>query len=218
MSKYVEDWSKYPNFRKEEFRCKCGKCDGYGNGIATTLVETMQNLRTKYGKAINISSGYRCKEHNQVVGGSSTSKHMQGLACDFYFQDGSLASQDLRMKIVNELKQTPYYHYSYCNYDGSHPNMGSAIHIDTLLVDVNNETIVNDNDNNNITIGDTIIDNSINIGDTIIDSGDNQDENDKANSDNIDEKDIDEKLKFWKKVGIYLIKILKKVISFFLKG
>lgn len=40
MSKYVLDheWgTKYPNFKKSEFKCPCGNCNGYGEGIATTL-------------------------------------------------------------------------------------------------------------------------------------------------------------------------------------
>mgnify|MGYP003287851762 CR=1 FL=1 len=33
MFKYVQDneWgTKYPNFKKSEFKCPCGKCNGYG--------------------------------------------------------------------------------------------------------------------------------------------------------------------------------------------
>ena len=53
MSKYVQDneWgAKYPSFKKSEFKCSCGKCNGYGNGIASTLVQTLQDLRNKHGK------------------------------------------------------------------------------------------------------------------------------------------------------------------------
>ena len=133
MSKYVTDWSKYPNFDEWEFRCPC--CGSVGNGIATTLVDALQDLRNKTGKAITISSGYRCSKRNKAVGGVSNSKHLYGMAADFYFNDGSLADQNKRIALVNELKQLTYYNYAYCNVNGNYKNMGSAIHLDTKLVD-----------------------------------------------------------------------------------
>ena len=135
MGKYVLDseWgTKYPNFKKAEFKCPCGKCNGYGNGIATTLVETLQELRNKYGK-LQITSGYRCPAHNKAVGGSTNSKHTKGQAADFYL-DG-FNNQSNRVNMVNELKKTKYYNYSYTNVNGNHPNMGNVVHLDTKLED-----------------------------------------------------------------------------------
>lgn len=135
MGKYVLDseWgTKYPNFKKSEFKCPCGRCDGYGNGIASSLLVTLQKLRDKYGK-LQITSGYRCESYNKKVGGSTNSKHMKGQAADFYI-DG-FNSQSKRVDMVNELKQTEYYNYSYCNVNGNYPNMGNVVHIDTKLVD-----------------------------------------------------------------------------------
>ncbi len=34
-----------------------------------------------------ISSGYRCPALNKAVGGSDTSQHMKGEACDIYVED-----------------------------------------------------------------------------------------------------------------------------------
>ena len=135
MGKYVLDseWgTKYPNFKKAEFKCPCGKCDGYGDGIASSLLVTLQNLRDKYG-AVKITSGYRCTSHNKEVGGSTNSKHTKGQAADFYL-DG-FNSQAKRVDIVNELKETEYYNYSYTNVNGNHPNMGNVVHVDTKLAD-----------------------------------------------------------------------------------
>lgn len=133
MSKYVleSEWkTKYKNFDEKEFRCKCGKCNGYGDGINSNVVYACQYLRDKYKVAINISSGYRCETHNKRVGGSKGSKHMIGCACDFYFADGSFKSETKRKKIMNEIRKLPYFRYTYCNINGSHPNMGTAIHMD----------------------------------------------------------------------------------------
>ena len=140
MGKYVLDseWgTKYPNFKKAEFKCPCGKCDGYGDGIASSLLVTLQNLRDKYG-AVKITSGYRCTSHNKEVGGSTNSKHTKGQAADFYI-DG-FNSQSKRVDMVNELKKTEYYNYSYTNVNGNHPNMGNVVHVDTKLVDPEEDT------------------------------------------------------------------------------
>ena len=136
MSKYVQDneWGvKYKNFRKTEFKCPC--CGGYGVGIASSLVANLQKLRDKYG-AVNITSGYRCPTWNRKVGGDYNSAHLKGQAADFYFASGLLANQSKRVAVVNEIKGMPNYHWSYCNVNGNHPNMGSAIHMDTNLVDM----------------------------------------------------------------------------------
>lgn len=146
MGKYVLDseWgTKYPNFKKAEFKCPCGKCNGYGNGIATTLVETLQELRNKYGK-LQITSGYRCPAHNKAVGGSTNSKHTKGQAADFYLN--GFNNQSNRVNMVNELKKTKYYNYSYTNVNGNHPNMGNVVHLDTKLEDTDDayKTFVRD--------------------------------------------------------------------------
>lgn len=39
-------------------------------------------LREKYGKPIYVNSGYRSRNLNKAVGGSSTSQHLLGLAAD----------------------------------------------------------------------------------------------------------------------------------------
>ena len=47
-----------------------------------SLCGVLQNIRDKYGKPININSGYRCPKLNSKVGGSKTSQHMNGSAAD----------------------------------------------------------------------------------------------------------------------------------------
>jgi hypothetical protein len=42
----------------------------------------LQPLRDKYGKSINITSGYRSPKLNKAIGGSSTSSHCFGQAAD----------------------------------------------------------------------------------------------------------------------------------------
>lgn len=44
--------------------------------------EVLQVIRDYYGKAVVVSSGYRCLELNAAVGGSQTSQHSYGEAAD----------------------------------------------------------------------------------------------------------------------------------------
>lgn len=48
------------------------------------IAQTMEDVRTALGgKPIIITSGFRCSALNKLVGSKPTSKHVQGLACDF---------------------------------------------------------------------------------------------------------------------------------------
>lgn len=52
------------------------------NNIVGLVTSIVQPLRTAWEKPLKITSGYRCPELNKRVGGSSTSAHLKGLACD----------------------------------------------------------------------------------------------------------------------------------------
>jgi len=72
------NWDDYPNFTEDEFRCPC--C-----GAATMsklLMDTLQHLRTIYGKGITIShgGGFRCLVYNKSIGGGAP--HPTGKAAD----------------------------------------------------------------------------------------------------------------------------------------
>jgi|SRR3972149_4433512 len=45
--------------------------------------ELMEQIRTLLNFPITITSGYRCSAVNKLLGSKATSKHVQGLACDF---------------------------------------------------------------------------------------------------------------------------------------
>ena len=42
----------------------------------------VRTIEAHVGQPLVINSGYRCPKHNQAVGGSPTSSHLKGLACD----------------------------------------------------------------------------------------------------------------------------------------
>lgn len=73
------------------------------------LVKTiMQPIRNEWGEAINVSSGYRCPKLNTAVGGSKTSQHMTGSACDFSAKDKSRNGELFKMieKLIDSKKIT----------------------------------------------------------------------------------------------------------------
>jgi uncharacterized protein YcbK (DUF882 family) len=72
------DWGKYPNFKREEFLCQHCQSDG----IKEELVAKIQQLRTKYGKPMRITSGYRCPQHPIEARKAAPGAHALGLAAD----------------------------------------------------------------------------------------------------------------------------------------
>ena len=66
------------NFTKEELACPC--CGE--NKIEDKALMRLQVLRDLCGFPLSISSGYRCKKHNEKIGGAKHSKHLNGVAFD----------------------------------------------------------------------------------------------------------------------------------------
>lgn len=58
------------------------------NNIKRLIDEILDPIREEYGGPIRVSSGYRCKRLNSLVGGSKTSQHMNGEAADLIPVDG----------------------------------------------------------------------------------------------------------------------------------
>jgi len=61
--------------------------NNYPDNIAITNLlllcrDVLEPAREEYGKAMIISSGYRCQQLNNAVGGAKNSQHMTGCACD----------------------------------------------------------------------------------------------------------------------------------------
>jgi hypothetical protein len=88
----INDIQLTANFNLREFACRhCGAVK-----LDPILVQKLQALRDRIGRAITITSGYRCAGHNQVVGGAPNSRHVQGKAADIVvdgMEPGTVASQ-----------------------------------------------------------------------------------------------------------------------------
>jgi uncharacterized protein YcbK (DUF882 family) len=66
------------HFPNAELACKCCKV----NLCTDVLVNALEAIREAVGKPVNITSGYRCPEHNAKVGGEPNSFHVRGMAAD----------------------------------------------------------------------------------------------------------------------------------------
>lgn len=77
------------SFSKWEFECR-GKCGFHCRTarMAPEFVSKLQMLRDRIGKPIQITSGMRCKSHNEKIGGASKSWHIP--------RDGVCYASDIR--------------------------------------------------------------------------------------------------------------------------
>lgn len=90
--------SPWPNFSLAELRCKCGRCSSTGREMETHFMDELQRLRTAYGKAMTITSAYRCSRHPVEAGKATPGEHAQGLAVDVSVR-GADAVQLLRLAL-----------------------------------------------------------------------------------------------------------------------
>lgn len=61
--------------------------EGYVYFRLCSLVEHLLDpIRERFAVTMIITSGYRCKRVNELVGGASNSQHRKGEAVDFYFE------------------------------------------------------------------------------------------------------------------------------------
>lgn len=74
----ITDWSMYPNFSQSELECReTGECK-----MDADFMFQLQALRSKYGKPMIISSGYRSPRHSIEAAKDKAGVHTLGKACD----------------------------------------------------------------------------------------------------------------------------------------
>ncbi len=73
------------NFDSNEFACGCRCGFGFRPGdVDPTLVQALQALRDDLCEPIYLTSGCRCRHHNDAVGGVPNSQHLLGKAADVH--------------------------------------------------------------------------------------------------------------------------------------
>lgn len=81
------------NFSRNEFKCKGLNCCGGSDPINIELVRSLQNLRDMVGKALIVTSGFRCRKHNTEIGGAHNSQHIYADAADVKVPNGMTPDQ-----------------------------------------------------------------------------------------------------------------------------
>lgn len=67
----------------------------------TALVESVLDpARQRYGRAVHVSSGYRCKQLNSLIHGALESQHLRGEAADIYTDAGPQGNLELARVII----------------------------------------------------------------------------------------------------------------------
>ena len=76
------DWTKWPNFTENEFKCKCGVCGGEIE-MQEHFLDKLQKVREIVGIPMHITSGYRCAAHpSEVKKPAGPGAHHEGVAAD----------------------------------------------------------------------------------------------------------------------------------------
>lgn len=75
--------SHLKHFAPSEFSCPC--CNA--NEMWPSVTSALDFARSLADVPFIITSGYRCEDHNQDVGGSPTSSHLNGTAVDIHCAD-----------------------------------------------------------------------------------------------------------------------------------
>lgn len=70
------------SFHSREFECRCGFSSCKQQKVSVELVERLQKARDEFGKPVHVTSGYRCQQHNLLIGSKDTSQHPLGNAVD----------------------------------------------------------------------------------------------------------------------------------------
>lgn len=96
-----------PFISRQEYQCShCGNLppglrrgsDGEWPVVFQALFTRFQSLREDWGRAIPITSGYRCSEHEKEVSGLTLSVHGFGLALDLGIP---IAEHDAFMRLID---------------------------------------------------------------------------------------------------------------------
>lgn len=115
--KAADFWGEIRYFKKDEFRCRCGKfCNGFPAEPERGLLLLADRVRGHFGAPMIVSSGVRCSQHNANVGGAAASRHMSGKAVDFTVKGKTAA------EVLVFVQAQPEVRYAYA-IDGSYVHM-----------------------------------------------------------------------------------------------
>lgn len=91
-------------FDTKEFESKDGKSSPFDETVVKReLIVLLNAIRSRYGKPVVVTSGYRSPEHNEAVGGVKNSYHTLGLAADIRPLNENRSDLTMFQKICDEM-------------------------------------------------------------------------------------------------------------------
>lgn len=98
-------------------------------GNLKLTADGLEQVRKLLGKAINISSGYRCPTLNRAIGGVSSSAHVLGFAADFTCKEFGTPTDIVKAIKASDIK------FDQCICEGTwvHISFAPAMRQETLL-------------------------------------------------------------------------------------
>lgn len=70
------------------------------DNLEALVVNVLDPARARYGKAVHVSSGYRCQQLNSLIHGALGSQHLCGEAADIYTDAGPQGNLELARLII----------------------------------------------------------------------------------------------------------------------
>lgn len=74
--------------------------DYYTEEVVAKLIEGDWMWQERYGKAIHVSSGFRCPQLNSLIHGATQSQHLRGEAADIYTDAGPMGNLEVARLII----------------------------------------------------------------------------------------------------------------------
>lgn len=79
--------TRWPNFKPEEFMCKCGSCDAESGLLMNAeTMDKLQLLRSESNFSFQITSGYRCANHPDEKKKKTPGAHGHGQGIDIFIR------------------------------------------------------------------------------------------------------------------------------------
>ena len=97
--------------------------------------QLLDPIREAWGDPIVVSSGYRCKELNTLIGGVKNSHHILGCAADIIA--GNRADHRRLFKLIQQMQQQGQIHFTQLIWEGN----GRWIHISYVPSDLRCQVI-----------------------------------------------------------------------------
>lgn len=76
----------------------CGRTEE--DNLTALIENVLEPTRERYGKAIHVSSGFRCPQLNSLIHDATQSQHLRGEAADIYTDAGPVGNLEVARLII----------------------------------------------------------------------------------------------------------------------